>query len=41
MKAIVTAIVALGVLSGIAATANAEPFNAKSFFEQLSRDRSS
>ena len=37
MKTIVSALIALSVLSGVAASANA--FDAKSFFEELDRSR--
>ena len=38
MKAIVSALIALSVLTGVAASANA--FDAKSFYERLDRERS-
>jgi hypothetical protein len=37
MKTIVTALIALSVLTGVAASANA--FDAKSFYEELDRSR--
>ena len=37
MKTIVSALIALSVLTGVAASANA--FDAKSFFEELDRSR--
>ena len=37
MKTIVSALIALSVLTGVAASANA--FDAKSFYEQLERSR--
>ena len=37
MKTIVSALIALSVLTGVAASANA--FDAKSFFEELDRTR--
>jgi hypothetical protein len=39
MKTIVSALVALSVLTGVAASANAAGLNAKTFFQQIDADR--
>ncbi|MGE3065599.1 MAG: hypothetical protein AB7K67_10795 [Hyphomicrobiaceae bacterium] len=39
MKTIVSALLALSVLTGVAASANAAGFNAKTFYEQIDAGR--
>jgi hypothetical protein len=39
MKTIVSALIALSVLAGIAAPASAAEFDAKNYFEQMDRSR--